>query len=672
MVDERFVAYFKRWKDKGYSEEQIKIFLLKQGHPVNVIEEAAVASRTAPTPIVTSHLPIPNRYRKTLTVALVFLTIFAVIAVAYFIVQKDLNFLGSDNETLTIFSNDTEDVSDEIFPVLETTTLNTTTPDNSSKDIPPNNVGIIYSGSGGSGGGGGGSSGGGSGGGGGGNGDSGPTPTCSDGQQNGAETGVDCGGSCTACAQARVYYVSNSLGNDSNDGLTQSTPWQTLQYAEEHATSPGNVIALKKGDVWLLDNVLEINNGGSAGKYITWDGGLWGTGAKAIIRANSDGGNNPKWFSLVHIAACKYLIMQNIIFDGKGYERNGLVIGGYEQMYGPTAQNNEEYIIIQDCSILNMGNGLYTIGLLAQAYYTDMNNIIIRRNVIDNISNHGIAFYMNRFSEDWYTLHNGYIGYNTITNCGGKAGNDGPANSIFLNNDLDSVIIERNTIIEGGGASTGIAIAAAESVAGEAPRNIVIRYNKAIMNYSNALGFYYGDDQSADVYGNLFYVAHAGWGGAVTILYDDYTGAKFNFYNNVMVVEGNDTSKCFVNDMSTGTVTFKNNILIHTGDSPGCNFLLATSGPITHSNNFYYRTFVGSGLYVTDMGVNINRDDVATWEPSAIISDPLLVDREGFDWHLQTGSPAIGKGVNIPGITKDYDDRSYANPPSLGAFEYVP
>ncbi len=26
-----------------------------------------------------------------------------------------------------------------------------------------------------------------------------PTPTCTDGVQNGDETGVDCGGSCTAC-----------------------------------------------------------------------------------------------------------------------------------------------------------------------------------------------------------------------------------------------------------------------------------------------------------------------------------------------------------------------------------------------------------------------------------------------------------------------------------------
>ena len=66
----------------------------------------------------------------------------------------------------------------------------------------------------------------------------------------------------------KTYYVSTS-GNDSFDGLTELTPWLNLSYAESQATTPGDIIALKKGDVWLIDNVFEINSGGSSGKSPT-------------------------------------------------------------------------------------------------------------------------------------------------------------------------------------------------------------------------------------------------------------------------------------------------------------------------------------------------------------------------------------------------------------------
>ncbi|WP_299889010.1 GEVED domain-containing protein [uncultured Lacinutrix sp.] len=45
-----------------------------------------------------------------------------------------------------------------------------------------------------------------------------PTPTCSDGIQNGTETGVDCGGSCPPC-QSNVVYCS-ATGNDGPEGVS--------------------------------------------------------------------------------------------------------------------------------------------------------------------------------------------------------------------------------------------------------------------------------------------------------------------------------------------------------------------------------------------------------------------------------------------------------------------
>jgi hypothetical protein len=52
----------------------------------------------------------------------------------------------------------------------------------------------------------------------------------------------------------------------------------------------------------------------------------------------------------------------------------------------------------------------------------------------------------------------------------------------------------------------------------------------------------------------------------------------------------------------------------------------------------------------------------------SINSDPKLVS-PGTDFHLQSGSPAIGAGVAIPGLTRDIDGRVRPNPPSIGAYE---
>jgi hypothetical protein len=52
--------------------------------------------------------------------------------------------------------------------------------------------------------------------------------------------------------------------------------------------------------------------------------------------------------------------------------------------------------------------------------------------------------------------------------------------------------------------------------------------------------------------------------------------------------------------------------------------------------------------------------------------DPLLVDLEGGDYHLQAGSPAIGAGTPRLGVTYDFEGRRYNDPPSIGALEGHP
>ncbi len=48
--------------------------------------------------------------------------------------------------------------------------------------------------------------------------------------------------------------------------------------------------------------------------------------------------------------------------------------------------------------------------------------------------------------------------------------------------------------------------------------------------------------------------------------------------------------------------------------------------------------------------------------------NPMFVSEA--DFHLKARSPAIGAGIKV-GIEKDYDDKPFSDPPSIGAYEYT-
>ena len=53
-----------------------------------------------------------------------------------------------------------------------------------------------------------------------------------------------------------------------------------------------------------------------------------------------------------------------------------------------------------------------------------------------------------------------------------------------------------------------------------------------------------------------------------------------------------------------------------------------------------------------------------------IAGDPLFVAPNSGDFHLQSGSPAIGTGLNL-GYTLDLADNPVANPPDLGVYQFL-
>jgi gliding motility-associated-like protein len=466
-----------------------------------------------------------------------------------------------------------------------------------------------------------------------------------------------------------VYYVSTN-GNDSNDGLSELKPWKTLAYAESQATTAGDIIAPKKGDIWLITATLQVNSSGSSGKPIIWDGSLWGTGSNAIIRKNQALVNN----AAVHIASCDYVIFQNITVDGNNYGGDGIVVGGWLPVYGTMDQNDEDSIVVQNCNITNIGDAsAYSIALLVRPTNNDMFNINVNHNTIDGSNNEGIAVYPTRVSMGGISgsgTHNSYIGYNVVTNCGKKG--DGVGAGIMVVMNQDAAIVEYNVITQGVyGHTPGIAIGRDPEDPDQVPKGLIVRYNNVESDERFAMLIQQGGAINADIYYNLFH--SNGSTATVFIQSASYTDAELNFYNNVIISEGN-AGVGFKNDGGpAGIIDFRNNIVVNEGNaSPGGYYCIATSvsSAITHSNNCYYKTLAGDNVYFAlEVSSIYARTTIETWEATCVKTDPLFVDLEGFNFHIQSGSPLIGKGVTIPRITTDFDGIPVSDPPNIGAFQ---
>jgi hypothetical protein len=475
----------------------------------------------------------------------------------------------------------------------------------------------------------------------------------------------------SSLVSATTYYVSTS-GSNSNNGLTTTTPWQTLAWAETHATSPGDVIALKKGDDWSSATALGIQHGGAVGSPIIWDGSLWGTGANAVISANgkhNDPSGSTGGAAIVCVTGCKNVTFQNITLNGNKFYCYGFVVGGDPSMAPNAHQNDEQYITLQDCNIIDIGGGSdYCMGVLIRTWFNAMANITIQRNVVNGTASWGIAGYMGKRLDGApgnYECRDLYIGYNTVTNNETAHRDMGAAIGISLW--VTRAIIEHNIVTQGanGNAVAGIGISGYEGVF---PTGTIIRYNDIRMVNQPAFITENGYAIQADIYYNLFYTSAAT---ATVWLFPpsvySYAGGALNFYNNTIVCNKGDA---FYNEIpSAGTVKFVNNVVVNTVAKGQSCYVSLTSAACVHNHNSFYRSGAGDLLYAVDGGAYKYRSTAQAWEPTAKIIDPMFIDLNGADFHLQAGSPIIGQGISIAGLSADMDGKSLSAPPTMGCYE---
>ena len=80
-------------------------------------------------------------------------------------------------------------------------------------------------------------------------------------------------------AQSETYYLSSSGGNDANDGLSESSAWQSLDQINTTKLPDNTTLLFKRGDVFRGS----ININASNAKINGISANAYGSGPKPVI-----------------------------------------------------------------------------------------------------------------------------------------------------------------------------------------------------------------------------------------------------------------------------------------------------------------------------------------------------------------------------------------------------
>ncbi len=522
------------------------------------------------------------------------------------------------------------------------------------------------------------------------------------------------------------YYVSSSSGNDSGDGKSIATAWKTLSKVNSHSFSPGDSVFLKRGDTWRES--LVIPSSGTSGNYLYF--GAYGTGSKPHIFGSvqavswsDQGGNVWKSSTVVSDPWSPEYSASDIFFehtDGTvswGAHKSGtsslsseydwVCVSGNIYVYSATDPstryasveipqediginvNTKQYITIdgldiryiryrgvngdevvdgsgftiQNCNICYVGERENTLSDSPSGYALAVirNDLLIRNNDIHDAGRRIVSIHLYDYSGITFSniiiegniLHEGFHGSGF-----GIAMDDGRSNNTFKDIIIRNNIIydspSRNLTNDGFDPTTQGHIAAGES--GATIANVQI-YNNIWM-YSTAYGLELYNVDNVTVYNNVFYSFNP-------------NGSSLGYRNQLDISHGSTNidikNNIFYNPLSYDILHIQTAIFLE-NDQP--------VSEVTADYNLFYEA--DPRIHILAIG-NTNYYE-SNWSAmkSAIgwqahdpgFADPMFVS--STDLHVQEGSPAIGAGVQVPGVITDFEGNYYNNPPSIGAFEANP
>ena len=429
---------------------------------------------------------------------------------------------------------------------------------------------------------------------------------------------------------AHAYYVDANLGNDSNNGTSAATAWKTLGAIHNKVLGPGDVVYLARGSVWTNQQILLDNNSaGSAQMPVVFE--AYGTGAAPTISAPYALWSTPTdpipFTGVVFGPGSSYITVLDLLIQNVANDQGAV-----------SMDENSNNLIFAGNEISVAGTGITLNG---------QHQKMISNNIHDIGSSGGSSgICVGVVGKDLE------IGWNRLERCVVQTadGPDGGAFEFFgyqsdvgFNYVSDDIRIHHNQIdscydfMESYGVVT----------------NELIAYNTYTNSNIEALEFHFdhgwGDTEShvlsydVRIENNTFMptlTSNPGGWGTIGLLMDSNTA------NN--------------SDPTQSHISFRNNIFV-------TNYKIIANGApessVTHDHNIFW--FSGSGAFDDSGNINVTSTEK--------LANPLFVDADyaSLDLDLQSGSPAIGAGVNL-GYAEDIAQTAVptTSAPDIGAYQH--
>lgn len=458
------------------------------------------------------------------------------------------------------------------------------------------------------------------------------------------------------------HYFDATDGSDSGAG-TSGDPWQTISKAETECTS-GDTCYFASEETWQASSAPLLDT--AAGTI--YDGSTYGAGTRAKFEMTSTGSTGD---AVIRIHASTVTI-QGLEVDMGGYNYSGI------STYGTGTIST---IVIDDCrvhsSLMGADQWNYGIYLGATNSGVTVSDVTVEDTHVYNTGHETIALYPSDNAGGARTLSNVTIKNCTVYNFG----NDGSTwgDGIYITNDVDTAVIEGNTVYHGGSSSNGINISCKNSTT--CPDNIIVRRN-TISDITNTGITVFGHNNTPstligtyDIYNNFVY--DSGLSDLNVQGYIDAT-AKINFMNNTVYrsvdSDNSGAGALRIYDVSatSGTpIYLANNILWSGADALIFTRYANDTSRLSHENNHYYLTTGSIWVKLADGATTYNQTTTAsTWEATAQNTDPAFTDA-GNSVNIGVTSDAIDNGADLSAtFTDDFYEKARDASFDIGAYEY--
>jgi len=170
-------------------------------------------------------------------------------------------------------------------------------------------------------------------------------------------------------------------------------------------------------------------------------------------------------------------------------------------------------------------------------------------------------------------------------------------------------------------------------------------------------GVYASSGDDITIKNNIFYNNARGW--SIQVYPDAH--ARLNILNNTFATPNPYRDGHIILEADLTTARIENNI-----------FYQPTTAAIYMGGSANSDVVIANNITTADAMLNSSTPSGMTLSNNQVSTDPLFVNPNGLDFHLNSGSPAIDTGLSLPQVLNDFDgiSRPQGSGYDIGAFEF--